>query len=152
MNGNRQARGEPGALLLAVLALLWAGMVIGVSGLATPVKFTAPSLTLPVALDVGRVTFGLFSRVEWGLAVALVPLAWLAGARWLWLAVALVLALVVVQALWLLPILDARIAAVIAGTPQPPTSHHILYSIAEAVKLAALLAIGIVAIRNAARR
>ncbi|MGE0152877.1 MAG: hypothetical protein AB7R90_09675 [Reyranellaceae bacterium] len=143
MDSGRFGRGGLGALLLAVLALVWAGMVVGVSGLATPVKFAAPSLTLPVALDVGRVTFGLFSQVEWGLALALVVLAALAGLRLLWLAVLVAVVLVVAQATWLLPILDARIAAVIAGNPQPATFHHAAYAVGEAVKLAALLATGI---------
>ena len=47
------------------------GLLIGVSFLATPVKFRAASLDLPVALDVGRVTFELFSKVELGFCAAL---------------------------------------------------------------------------------
>lgn len=37
----------------ACVALFWAGMLAGVSFLATPVKFEAASLSLPVALEVG---------------------------------------------------------------------------------------------------
>src|SRR5690606_27511731 len=98
---------------LALVALVWAGMVVGVPGLATTVKFSAPSLTLPVALDVGRVTFDLFSRVEWGFAIALALAGLAAGAsRALWLAIGLVVALIIAQAVWLLPALDARAIAV----------------------------------------
>src|SRR5690606_35153067 len=50
-----------GGAALAFVTLLWLGLLLGVSFLATPVKFAAPTLTLAVALDVGRVTFGLFS-------------------------------------------------------------------------------------------
>ena len=45
-------------------ALFWAGFLAGVSFLATPIKFTAPRLALPVALDVGRVTFAALNKVE----------------------------------------------------------------------------------------
>jgi len=45
------------AAMVRPLAWVWMGIVIGVSFLATPVKFTADSLTRPVALDVGRATF-----------------------------------------------------------------------------------------------
>lgn len=152
MTDGRRGGYYPGVLLLALLALVWAGMVIGVSGLATPVKFAAPSLSLPVALDVGRVTFRLFSQIEWGMALALVLLAWLAGARLLWLAMIVVVVLVIAQAVWLLPALEARVAAVIAGNPPPPSSHHVVYVLAEAAKLAALLLIGLAAIRNGSRR
>jgi hypothetical protein len=131
------------ALLLAALALFWAGMLVGVSGLATPVKFSAPSLTLPVALEVGRVTFHLFSRVEWGLLLLLVA----AGAAvrapgLLWLGVALVAVTVLAEAAWLLPALDARVTAIIAGETPPPSADHVWYIVAEGVKLVALLGIG----------
>lgn len=56
---------KPGSLLaILMLASAWAGFLAGVSFLATPVKFLAPSLTLPVALDVGRQTFFAFNRSE----------------------------------------------------------------------------------------
>lgn len=38
------------------LFLLWAGAVIGVLFIATPVKFLAPDLQLTAALQVGRVS------------------------------------------------------------------------------------------------
>jgi hypothetical protein len=137
-----------GTLLLASLALIWAGMIIGVSGLATPVKFTAPTLTLPVALDVGRVTFRLFGRVEWGLAFILLLLGVAARVRLLWLPIGLVVAVVLAQAVWLLPALDVRTASVISGAPPPANSLHAWYIAAEAVKLVALLAAGIGVIRS----
>lgn len=46
------------------LSPVWAGMLIGVSFLATQATFLAPSLSLQVALDVGRQTFALFGTVE----------------------------------------------------------------------------------------
>lgn len=142
-----------GTLALAVVALVWAGMVIGVSGLATPVKFAAPSLTLPVALDVGRVTFQLFSRIEWGLVVALALLALATRAsRGITLLTGLLAALLVLQAGWLLPALDARVSAIIAGGTPASSFHHAWFVATEAVKLVALLAIGILTIRRRDRR
>ena len=48
-----------------VVAAAWFGMLLGVSFLATPAKFLAPSLTLGVALDIGRQTFAILNKVEW---------------------------------------------------------------------------------------
>lgn len=50
-----------------LLAVLWAGLLLGVSFLATPVKFLAPSLSLPVALDVGGTPSGCLTglRSHW---------------------------------------------------------------------------------------
>src|SRR5690606_31087651 len=64
-----------GIVALTVLSLVWLGLLLGVSFLATPVKFLAPSLTLPVALDVGRYTFTWLSRVEVVLGVAILSAA-----------------------------------------------------------------------------
>src|SRR5664280_976623 len=50
---------------LFAIAMLWLGLLIGFAFLATPTKFPAPSLSLPVSLDVGRQTFYAFNKVEW---------------------------------------------------------------------------------------
>lgn len=134
------------ALFLAIV-LLWAGMLIGVSFVATPVKFTAPGLSLPVALEVGQVTFRLFSRIEWALAVVLLFVS-VPGSSRTWTGLAVILAaLVTVQAAWLLPALDARVAAVVSGSPLPPSQHHTLYALAEAAKLLFLAVAGFFSFR-----
>lgn len=133
--------------VVALLALTWMGLLIGVSFLATPVKFQAVSLDLPVALEVGRVTFAAFSKAEWCLslllAIALLfARAWRAGI----LIAAITITIVAVQSLWLLPVLDARIDAVIAGRSMPPSMHHMLYAGMEVCKAVALAVVGLMAL------
>jgi hypothetical protein len=133
------------AAALIAVALLWAGMLIGVSWIATPVKFAAASLTMPVALDVGRVTFHLFNTIEWALAVLLLIVAFIGRARVMpFLFSAVIAVLILLQTIWLLPLLDERVAMVIAGGTPPPSSLHLWYVIIEAMKLVLLLAIGLV--------
>lgn len=151
----RAKRMTPGAgeAFLAFLATAWLGLLLGVSFVATPVKFRAPSLDLPVALDVGRVTFALFSKVELGLCLILVlcmPFLRIGfvGA----LAVALVVVIVLAQAFWLLPLLDARVGEIIAGATVPATSDHRWYVVGEAVKTAVLLGLAVDALRRLAGR
>jgi hypothetical protein len=135
--------------VLGLVPAIWLGLLIGVSFIATPVKFAAPTLALGPALDVGRVTFGLFSKVEWGVAAILAIAVVLArfpprrGAGMLVLVVALGL-----QALWLLPVLDARVAAVMAGTPPPPSWHHTAYAGLEIVKSGTLLVLALAGARH----
>jgi len=133
-----------GSALAAFCAVLWLGTLFGVSFLATPVKFQAPSLDLPTALDVGRVTFALFSRVEWGLCTVLLTAMYVGrdGAVRLVIGVALAL-LLLIQALWLLPILDARVGEIIAGTSVASSHHHVLYVGAEIAKALLLLRLGV---------
>ena len=124
-----------GALLLA---MLWAGIVIGVSFIATVAKFDAPSLTLPVALDVGRHTFAPLARIEWGLWLALLLTGLAARSHARMAAIAGLGAILTVQALWLLPTLDARVELVLAGATPPPSSLHLLFVGCEMVKIAIL--------------
>ncbi|MEX1197855.1 MAG: DUF4149 domain-containing protein [Pseudohongiellaceae bacterium] len=143
MSGHR-----PVLFTISVLAVLWAGLLLGVSFLATPVKFMAPSLTLPVALDVGRQTFMVFNWVEIALAVALIAL--LAGAPQRWIrGVAVAVALIVaLQTLWLLPLLDARVQVILEGSTPPPSQLHTLYIAADTVKLILLGVLGMLAFRS----
>ena len=133
------------------LAILWLGALLGVSFLATPVKFQAPSLSLPIALEVGRVTFALFMRIEWGL-VALVGLSIALGSRrrGRWPGWLLLVALLAVETFWLLPVLDARVGAVIAGGQIAGTSHHLLYVAAESAKAFLLLGLSLTALMQLA--
>lgn len=128
----------------AFIALFWLGMLVGVSFLATPVKFEAPSLDLPVALDVGRVTFALFSRIEWIPAVLLLAVVALPRLGvWMIAGAAAAVALLAAEFFWLLPVLDQRVEAIIAGELLPASSHHFLYASAEVMKAFLLLAVGL---------
>jgi hypothetical protein len=139
------------AALPAVL-LLWAGVVIGVSFLAAPAKFDAPSLTLPVAIEVGREEFGTLNLVELALVAASLALAaWARPGRMVWLGLGLASLVVVLQWLWLLPVLDARAQIVIEGATLPPAPWHAIYVAVECVKVLALLAAGWLALLATSR-
>jgi len=123
-----------------------------VSFLATPAKFLAPSLTLPVALDVGRHTFAIFNKTEWLLSALLVA-AMLAGSRrWLDLGLAVAALLIVgAETAWLLPVLDLRVGTIIAGRQPDSSSLHDLYIVLETAKLLLLLVVTFVVARRLAR-
>ena len=133
--------GEPAGRWAARLALLWAGIAVGVAFVATPAKFLAPSLSLPVALDVGRQTFRVYNGLEIGLSVLAIGLALgsVARRRWL-LAFAIPVLVVAAQALWMIPALDARVLLIQAGHAPTPSALHTVYIAAEAAKVLALLA------------
>ena len=136
---------------LVLVPAIWLGLLIGVSFIATPIKFSAPTLDLGPALDVGRVTFGLFSRIEWGMAVLSVVAIVAAGLPpWRSAVVGLLGLILAAQALWLLPALDERVAAVIAGQSLPPSWHHNAYAGLEAAKALLLLVLACAGTRRAA--
>lgn len=129
-------------------------MILGLSFLATPVKFTADSLTRPVALDVGRVTFQLMNRMELGFtAVLIVVIVGIATRSRLDTVVGvlggLIVVIVAVQTLWLLPELYDRVQIVIDGEPLPDSPVHMTYTVLEGTKFLALL---LIAFRRPVRR
>jgi hypothetical protein len=129
----------------AKLYLLWAGLSIGVAFIATPAKFLAPALTLPVALDVGQHTFRVNNGVELVLVAALLVLGRWSTLRRRWYLALLGLGVVVLaQRFWLIPALDLRVHAIQHGqSPLPPSQLHTVYIAAEALKVLWLLALGL---------
>ncbi len=138
--------------VIAAVLFVWAGVLLGVSFIATPAKFLAPSLPMAQALDVGRWTFHVLSLVEWGFAAAsVVPLvaAWRTG-RVYGLIVALIAVVVLVMAaetFALRPLLDARVLQIMKGEIVSPTTLHKAYIALEALRFILILAAGIGVLR-----
>jgi len=131
------------------LAGLWAGAVLGGSLVAAPAKFQAKSLTLEVALDVGRAQFFWLGVTEAVLCLALlVSLVFLSGRRWIWALFAT--GLLALQRFVLMPPLDARTLQVIAGEPVPDSSLHTVFIVVEIIKFLLLtgMAAGLFGIRR----
>ena len=139
MDGSPVGRGW--IVGLFAVAALWVGLLLGVSFLATPVKFLAPSLSLAVALDVGRHTFAVFNKVEWLLAAITLLLLFGVRSRFSTLMIIVICAVVVAETFWLLPELDRRVDLIIAGQQPPASTRHSLYIVLEIVKLVALIAV-----------
>jgi hypothetical protein len=121
---------------------LWAGLLVGVSFIATPAMFRAQSLTLPVALDVGRATFARWNAIEW-LLLGMMALA-MVFTRPSVFAVAsagVLDILFLIQSMILLPALNNRVAAIIAGKRPPPASDRLLYITIDVLKLCILAAV-----------
>src|SRR5690606_15641277 len=115
-----------------------------VSFIATVAKFNAPSLTLPVALEVGKYTFAPLARTEWVLALLLAVLVMASGFdRIRVLVFAALAAILLAQALWLLPALDARVDAIIAGGTPPPSRLHVVFVACEGAKLLLLFGLAL---------
>lgn len=141
MDGSPVGRGWIIGLFAA--AAVWIGLLLGVSFLATPVKFLAPSLPLAVALDVGRHTFAVFNKVEWLLAVTTLILLFGVRSRLSGLMIIVICVVVAAETLWLLPELDRRVALIIAGQQPVASTRHNLYIVLEIVKLIALVVVNV---------
>lgn len=139
--------------IVSPLLFIWSGLLLGVSFVATPAKFLAPSLQLPQALDVGRWTFHVLTLIEWGLVVIAALLVWAcrlrvaAGWGWVMIALVAIAAVLAVETAILQPILDARVLDIMAGRSVPPSALHEVYIGLEALKLVLVLAAAIASAR-----
>ena len=119
-------------------ALFYAGVLVGVSFIATPAKFLAEDVPLSGLLLVGRVTFGVFAWVEFVLAAIFIACTWTGRGYLLW--PALVVVAVLVQHLILRQLLDERVSETVAGSISEPSGWHRTYVVIEIIKLGALFA------------
>lgn len=136
---------------IGAIIFIWAGVLLGVSFIATPAKFLAPSLPLAQALDVGRWTFHVLALIEWPIAIALLAALFMCRPRPL-VAIACLAAIVVIlatQTLYLRPLLDGRVLAIIAGQNVPPSQWHEVFIGLELLKLLLIVAAGITLSRRA---
>jgi hypothetical protein len=127
----------------AAATLIWLGMVLAISLLEAPLKFRAEGLELRVGLAIGRIVFRALNIAEviWAVVIAVClsvggpsgPVLSLAAAT----AVLLAVQLLVVR-----PRLNRRSARVLAGHDAPRSRAHHAYIGLEALKLAALVALG----------
>ncbi|GAB3242048.1 hypothetical protein GCM10027346_38000 [Hymenobacter seoulensis] len=130
-------------MLLVLAPFVWAGLVAGISFLEAPLKFTAPHITIPLGLGIGRIVFAALNKVELLLAaVAVISAFYVRVPTHLASTLGLLCAVLLLQTGWLLPALDTRTLALLAGHPAPPNSLHTIYIGLEVVKLLTLLLTG----------
>lgn len=132
-------------ILLIAIPFIWFGAVAAISFMEAPLKFQAPNITLELGLGIGRLVFFALNKIEIVLAFLMVislfavkPKA--KTAIYVFGAVALILLL---QSVWLLPVLDARALQLLAGNPPPPSNLHLIYIFADALKLILLFVLGV---------
>ena len=129
--------------LAAAATLIWLGMVLAISFLEAPLKFRAKGLELPVGLAIGRIVFRALNIAEVIWAVVIAICLTIAGPSGPVLVLAAVTAvLLAVQLLVVRPRLNRRSARVLAGQDAPRSRAHHAYIGLEALKLAALVALG----------
>lgn len=131
------------SLLLVAALFLWAGLVVGISFLEAPLKFTAPHITTVLGVGIGRIVFAALNKLELTVcAVALLSAAFLRTPARVWWGLGVLSLVLLVQTVGLLPALDARALALQAGWEVAPTLLHPSYIGLEITKLLTLLYTG----------
>ena len=120
------------AKLLVVICLIWCGMLLGISFLATPIKFHAPTLSLAVGVDVGRTVFDAFNLVQLGFLLLVIGIAQRCRVPSSIAALLFVLTVSqLTQSFWLFPVLYEQASQLIAGNRYAANYFHLLFGVLE---------------------
>ncbi len=137
-------------LLVIAVPFIWFGLVCGISFIEAPLKFQAPGISLELGLGIGRLVFGVLNKIEIALAIVLVfsflkvrPAGYFPK-----VVLGVILAILLLETVWLLPRLDIRAQAVIDGTASPYSNMHVIYIVFDTIKLVLLVALGVDATRK----
>ena len=129
--------------LSTFIGLIWLGMILGVSFVATPLKFQAASVSLEIGLDIGRLVFGVFNKIEIVLAGLMVVLILMSKQmNGFIIAFGTACLALAVQSIWLLPILGAHIELIMQGQQPQASGLHTIYVGLEVLKTLALAIYG----------
>jgi len=123
------------------MCLLWCGVLLGVSFIATPAKFLVAELDIVTAIRVGRATFGVYHYFE-VVAVCLVffTLCAFRVNKAVWIYFALLGLVLAVQTFFIQPQLSANSEKLFAGIAMQSKSYaHLYYIFCDCLKAVFLL-------------
>ena len=129
-------------IIIAVI-YLWTGFVCAISFMEAWLKFRAEGVTRSVGLSIGRLVFSALNKVEIVFAILTVILILsmkekFCTTSYLQILVVPIL-IVVLQTVYLLPVLDERVELIIQNKTVPHSNMHLTYVIMEVIKVGALL-------------
>lgn len=148
-------RTPPSRLALGILLagiFLWIGFVGAISFMEAWLKFRAPGVSLSVGLGIGKLVFHALNKVELVLMATIVLSLWkLRPQRRADYRVLVPVLILLIQVVFLMPILDQRADAHIRGQEVAASSVHLYYIIGEVVKMIFLWWSGIYTLRQLIR-
>ena len=129
-------------LTILLLIGIWVGMVLGLSFIEAPLKFTAPGITTKLGLGIGKIVFGISNKIQLGF-LALLIIALILNAFELSsigkLGILFLSIIVLIQTIYLMPILDERADLTIEGQILSSSYHHLAFIGFEIVKIISLI-------------
>lgn len=132
-----------------IISFVWLGFVLAISFMEAPVKFSTPSLTLPVGLDVGRHVFFALNKVELVFLAVTILLFFFSRIQFAVLIFCFLLAVILLlQTFWLLPQLSARVDIYLRGDIPAESNIHIIYIVMDAIKVILIFLLGWFQIKN----
>jgi hypothetical protein len=132
-------------IFIGACTFMWTGFIAAISFMESWLKFRAPNLTLPVGLSIGKLVFNALNKVEWAFAIIIgvsifFYVSEIKSFFVVWFLI--IVAILILQTIWLLPALSRRAKAIISGKNLAPSSLHWYFTGLEFVKLLLLIFFG----------
>lgn len=144
---TQDTRLAAGARIL--LPAVWLGLIIGISLIEAPLKFTAPGITIPLGLGIGRLVFGAMNWVELVIAVILLWAMLKTGVDRVYRALTSgLIGVLIIKVIVIRPLLNERTNAVLAGTDDGGSALHLFYIAADGLLIIGLVTTLVVAVRR----
>ena len=101
-------------------------------------------MTLELGLGIGQLVFDALNKIEVVFAIVVVLALWILKPKGIFRVVlVLPVGVVLVQTVYLLPLLDHRLELILSGNPPPESYYHMVYIGVEIVKAVSLLLGGV---------
>ncbi len=144
---SRQALVAAAGRILA--PAMWLGLLIGISFIEAPLKFTAPGITIPLGLGIGQIVFTAMNIVEIVLFLLLAASCIKRGLdrRFLWMVASLGVVLFT-KVVLIRPQLSKRTEAVLAGVESGGSTIHYFYIAADGILLVLLILTMVMGVRR----
>jgi len=131
-------------ILQIAIPFIWFGMVGAISFMEAPLKFRAPNVTLALGLGIGKIVFQMLNRIEIVFAVLMIVSLFFArpATNFALYIFGAIFVLLLLQTVWLLPLLNIRAEQVINGVIAPFSYNHLIFIGFEVVKFILLFVLG----------
>lgn len=133
-------------IIMIIVCFIWAGFMGAISFMESWLKFRAQGVELTAGLSIGRLIFKVLNRVEWVFLIILwggYILAKPAILPMQALSYFLLSMILLVQTIWLLPVMDRRALATIEGKKTSRSLLHIWFAGLEVIKFLMLIDAGV---------
>lgn len=123
--------------IILMLLCLMTGIFVTVSFLETPLKFQVPGMTIPIALELGKIMFGISTKIQCIILLIILGLMLFYKSNYSklnFITIAVLILILILEKLWMLPVLDARADLLSAGKPVSPSELHNYFIYAEVAK------------------
>ena len=125
------------------IPFVWLGMVMAISFVEAPLKFTAPGVTTEIGVSIGRIVFAALNKLEWVMFTLWLLSIFISKVSQVsFISLFVIITLLSLQTFWLLPSLSARIEMLQRGIQLAESSLHTYFIVAEITKICGLFFTG----------